>query len=253
MNRPSPKLDQIPPEDPKRISKWTRAYAQNRTLGVVVFMVIFLVLTAAIGFPSYLAGIAWRSGNMPLLIGCLVVLVLALAALFYISVPRWGGPLQERIVARLYAKEGNASFSVPTGGRKIWATLLAVFLGTSIMGSILIDSIYEIPSMYRQPISALYCVPFLVGIWFIQRPMQGYLTLLWPALYTTHAILIVAGAPILFTGRWDVLNMLIPVAGYGLLTGLLGHLYSRIALHRLKSLAHIASEPGTDMAQEDRQ
>ncbi len=59
---------------------------------------------------------------------------------------------------------------------------------------------------------------------------------MWPALISIHAILILAGAPILFTGRWVGLNMLIPIFGYGLLTGLLSHLYSRVALRRLKRL-----------------
>ncbi len=95
---------------------------------------------------------------------------------------------------------------------------------------------FDIPSRYMQPISALYCVPFLVGLWFLQRPLSGYVALLWPALIAIHAILILAGAPILFTGRWEALNMLIPMFGYGMLTGLLSHLYSRVALRRLKRL-----------------
>ena len=95
---------------------------------------------------------------------------------------------------------------------------------------------YDIPTQYMQPISALYGVPFLIGMWFLQRPLSGYVALLWPALISIHAILILAGAPILFTGRWEALNMLIPMFGYGMLTGLLSHLYSRVALRRLKKL-----------------
>jgi len=35
-------LPQTP--DPQQISKWARAYAQNRSLGVVIFLTIILVL-----------------------------------------------------------------------------------------------------------------------------------------------------------------------------------------------------------------
>jgi hypothetical protein len=100
-----------------------------------------------------------------------------------------------------------------------------------------------------QPISALYVVPFLVGLWFLMRPMAGPLALLWPALYAAHAILILAGAPIVFTGAWEGMNMLFPVAGYGLLSGLAGHLYSRVALGRLKRLTQ-ADPAGADRPEE---
>jgi hypothetical protein len=100
-----------------------------------------------------------------------------------------------------------------------------------------------------QPISALYCVPFLVCLWFLQRPLLGNMALLWPALIAIHAILIVAGAPILFSGRWEGLNMLIPIFGYGMLTGILSHLYSRVALRRLKRLTQ-ADLTGADRSEE---
>ena len=72
--------------------------------------------------------------------------------------------------------------------------------------------------------------------------------LLWPGLYALHAILIVAGAPIVFTGAWEGLNMLLPVAGYGLLAGLAGHIYSRFALRKLKDAARagLADDEGRD-------
>jgi hypothetical protein len=90
-----------------------------------------------------------------------------------------------------------------------------------------------------QPVSALYVVPFLVFLYLWQRPVISPLTLLWPTLYTIHAILVVAGVPIQFGGRLVFLNMLIPIAGYGVLCGLLGHIYSQYALKRLKTTAHL--------------
>ena len=92
---------------------------------------------------------------------------------------------------------------------------------------------------YMQTFSALYVVPFLVFLTIWQRPVVGPLSLLWPTLYAFHAILIVAGVPILFHKPWTALNMLIPIAGYGILCGLLGHVYSRYALKKLKTAAHL--------------
>ena len=236
MSQPPTKSELPPPQDLQGISKWARAYAQNRSLGVVVFMIVFVLLFAAIGGPSYLAGEAYRSGNMPLFWVSIAMLVPALAALIFLSAPRWGGKLQERLVGRLYGKEGNVAFSPPIGRKKIWGLVLAACFGTCIITSVILEFAFHIPSKYMQPISALYVVPFLVGLWLLMRPMAGYLALLWPLLYAIHAILIVSGAPILFTGPWDGLNILIPVAGYGMLSGLVSHLYSRVALRHLKRL-----------------
>jgi LytS/YehU family sensor histidine kinase len=76
----------------------------------------------------------------------------------------------------------------------------------------------------------------VVGIWLLQRPAVGPIILLWPALYALHAILIIAGVPILFLGRWDSLNMIIPTIGYGLIASLIAHIYSRIQLRRLRCM-----------------
>ena len=242
MKKSPTESEQPPPTDPKRIAKLARTYAQNRSLGVVVFMVVFVVLSAAIGGPSYLAGESYRSGNMPLFWVSIALLVPAAAALIYLSIPIWGGKLMERVVQRLYAKEGMVAFSCPGESKKIWGLVLGGCFGTCIIATVVLGFVIDIPNKYMQPISALYCVPFLVGMWFLMRPMAGYAALLWPALYATHAILIVAGAPIFFTGRWEVLNMLIPVAGYGMLSALVSHLYSRVALAQLKKLTQ-ADQP----------
>jgi hypothetical protein len=66
------------------------------------------------------------------------------------------------------------------------------------------------------------------------RPATGNIQLLWPLLYALHAIAIVAGAPFVFHGPWEFLNMLLPILGYGLVTSFIGHLYSRWALHSVR-------------------
>lgn len=144
----------------------------------------------------------------------------------------------EEFGKRLYAKEGNVAVAPEKGPYppRVPPMLMVGFM-VCVFTSIVLGVLGYIPIRYMQPVSALYCVPFLVILSFLMRPAVGRLALLWPALYGLHAILIVAGVPILMTGKWEGLNVLIPVAGYGLLSGLVGHLYSRYALRRLKRAA----------------
>ena len=57
---------------------------------------------------------------------------------------------------------------------------------------------------------------------------------LWPVLYMIHGALIVCGAPI---SRGIAFDLFVPMVGYGFLAALSGHMYSRIALRRLRGLA----------------
>jgi hypothetical protein len=228
----------------KEIPKWARKYAQNRTIPFVVSMVIFLLLFAAISVPSYLGGKAYRSGNMPAFWICIFFLVIACAATLFFSVPNWGSKLIERISKQLYGHEGAATPPPPARIKKhrwvIWVAGLA--FASCVVGSVQLGIHGLIPIEYMQPVSALYVVPFLVFLVVWQRPLVGLLPLLWPVLYTLHAILVVAGVPIQFSGAWTFLNMLIPVAGYGILSGLLGHIYSRYALKKLKKAANLKED-----------
>ena len=93
----------------------------------------------------------------------------------------------------------------------------------------------HIPVKYLQPLMVLFIVPFLVFQYFLQRPRLGPALLICPILYTIHAILILAGVPIFFTGTFAVpLNMSLPILVYTFLAYMIGHLYSRCALKKLK-------------------
>ncbi len=228
-------------DDSQQLAKWTREYAQNRSLGVVVFMVIFGLLASSIGGVSYLAGEAYRGGNMLVFGVCLILLGFALAANFYLAVPRWGGKLMNRVTERLYAREGQVTVSTPAGTKKRWGIVLAICFGICVLASVLLGD--RIAVQYRQPVMALYLVPFLIVLNLLQRPTTSFLALLWPFLFGLHAVLILVGVPIVFSGRWQSLNILIPVVGYGLLSAVVSHLYSRFALSRLKQLAQGNKHP----------
>jgi hypothetical protein len=222
----------------QKIAGWARCYAQNRSLGVVVNLLIFLVLNAGIGIPSYVGGIAYRSGNLPLFWVCLATVTVFSIALLYMSVPQWGGRKLEALSSHLYG-EGNVSIAIPHPERRrnIGIALGATF-GVCVLTSVLLGVLGLVPERFMQPVSALYCVPFLVGVVLLSRPAISDVMLLWPALYALHAILIVAGYPIVFTGPWETLNILIPMSGYGIIAALISHAFNRLALHNMRRLTH---------------
>jgi hypothetical protein len=228
----------------REIPKWVRKYAQNRTIPFLVSMVIFLLLFTAISVPSYLGGKAYRSGNILAFWICIFFLVIACAATLFFSVPKWGGKLIEKISRRLYGDEGVTTLPPPARIKKHrWVGwVVGLVFASCVVGSVQLGIRGFIPIEYMQPISSLYVVPFLVFLVVWQRPLVSPLSLLWPVLYALHAILVVAGVPIQFSGEWTFLNMLIPVAGYGILCGLLGHIYSRYALKKLKKAANFKED-----------
>ena len=131
MSRPASSLSTETSNDPRTMGKFVRAYAQNRSLGMVVSMVIFLILFAAIAGPSYFGGMAYREGQWIIFWVCMAISVVAMAATVYLSVPRWGGKLIQRLTLRLYTGEGNVQLSCPmSGSRKLvgWCLAATFFL-----------------------------------------------------------------------------------------------------------------------------
>ena len=228
----------------KEIPKWTRKYAQNRALPALIQLVIGLCLFAGIAIPSYFAGKAYRAGNSTLFWLCNLMLAVAMISLAFFCVPRWGGKLIERLSRRLYTRDGDVSISLSeTAKKKKWVGyVVAILFGSSVIGFVLMGMKDFIQIKYMQPVSALYAVPFVVFLYFWQKPKIGPLALLWPVLYAIHAILIVAGVPILFTGNLIPLNMILPVFGYGFLTHIIGYIYSRYILKKLKGITHLEGD-----------
>jgi len=229
--------NQIPKnaEKLKEIPKWTRRYAENRTLPFLISMSTFLLLFLGTGGLFYIAGKAHRSGNQLLFWICIFAVVPVFTAVM----------LAARFIERLlYRKEGQITLAVSgkTKKARMAGRVAGLLFGGCILISVTLGVLGYIPIKYMQPVSAIYVVPFIVSIGIWQRPSvnpAGFLAWLWPTLYVIHAILIVAGVPILFHKPWTALNMLIPIAGYGILCGLLGHVYSRYALKKLKTAAHL--------------
>ena len=228
----------------KEIPKWTYKYAQNRTIPFLITLAINLCLFAGIAIPSYFGGKAYKSGNLVLFWICIFVLAVAMISLAFFCVPKWGGKFIARISRRLYNREGDVLISVPeTINKRQWVGyVVAVVFGSCILVSVIFGILGHLPIKYMQPLSALYFVPFLVFLYLWQRPIISPLALLWPILYSIHAILVVAGVPIQFGESWIFLNMLLPVFGYGFLAYVICHVYSRYALKKIKTTAHLRED-----------
>jgi drug/metabolite transporter (DMT)-like permease len=238
----------------KEIPKWTRKYAQNRTLTILVLMVMAMLFSMSFAllfvFPFILALRGFSKGNI--ILGCvgIAVLVALLVAYFIcllIFIRKFGGKnrglIDHKIDHWIYGREGMTSMPMPEATKKKkWleitagTTWLSLFIGTMCLG---MEN--YIPAKYVQPISALYCVPYMVIGWYFWRsPRMGPIYLLSPILYAVHAILIVAGVPIFFTGQLGAaFNMCLPLIGYGLVPFIVGHIYSRYALKKLRTTAHL--------------
>jgi len=241
----------------KEIPKWARKYAQNRTLTILVLMamiMLFSMLVAVlIGFSLALAAAGFRKGNMTLGFVGIAVLVAVLAAVsifLIIFLSKYGGKnrglIDRMIDQRLYGKEGTASVPVPKSSRKkiCLEIVLAVVIFICFFGSWYLAIKGYIAYKYLQPVSVLYIVPIVVcGWYFWQSPRMGPIYLLYPILYSIHAILIVAGVPIFFTTEnFCIFSICLPAIGYGFLPFIIGHIYSRYALKKLKAAAHLEGD-----------
>ncbi|MBN2589032.1 MAG: hypothetical protein JXA96_04160 [Sedimentisphaerales bacterium] len=234
-------------ENLKEIPKWMRKYVQNRMLTNLVLFIIYIVLFSGIYIPIYLDETFFKNDNVIAESICKIVSLSAIILLLYFSIPKWGlHKLWKWVDQRIY-HEGNISLSEPTlmkTNKKIGKIVGRLFF-ICVIGSVFLYG--YIPKEYMQPVSAVYCVPFMVFLYFWQRPKYSPLMLIWPILYTIHAILIVAGVPIVFPEESGLisLNTFIPIVGYGFLTFLIIFIYSRYALRKLKGLTHIKGE-GSD-------
>ena len=224
-------------ERSQEIARWTRIYAQNRSLGVIANMLIFVVVSAGISIPSYVGGNAYRSHNLPLFWCCLAVTICFSVICIYISIPQLGGKRLGALESHLYS-EGNVSIAILNEKRRKSLMIMSgIGFGICILISVMLGLFDLISEKYMQPVAALYCVPFLIGLIYLQWPKSSLVMLIWPILFGLHAVLIVAGVPIWFTTPLSVLNMLIPTTGYGLIAALASHAYNRWALHKIKQLS----------------
>jgi hypothetical protein len=231
----SPHIDE---PDPRLIAKWAERYARSRTLPFLVqwFFIVCLVIAITLLSQGALMAYWWRKPILQWI--CMVAIGVLTIGLMWFSVSQWGQEQIWRISQWLYSKEGYATYSGPKPDRARRLRLIpAIGIGLAVYllaGAVLVGLGY-LPIKYLQPYSALFMLPFLAILIVTQR--LGSWAWIWPVLYGAHAVLILGGFPLNFRGRWLFLDIIVPVFGYGLISMLAGHIYSRYALRRLKRLA----------------
>ena len=227
----------------KEIPKWTRKYAQNRTLTTLVLIVMIMLIGMGIGIPAVLAASAFMKGKL-ILAGVGTALLVGVLIFLVIFVSKFGGKnrglLDQKIDRWIYGKEGTASMPQPKLSNKMKRLDIVVGIVYMVffLGSMNLCMEGYIPVKYFLPFMALFVVPYFVFQYFMQRPRLGPVILIFPILYAIHAILVLVGVPIFFTGTFGVpLNMGL-ILVYTFLAYMIGHLYSRYALKNLKGLTH---------------
>lgn len=232
----------------KEIPKWTRSYAQNRTLSIFVLIVLTALIGGFVAFPISLGIATAMRGNMLVTGICAVLFITELLTLIILALKFGGknrGLIDQKIDQWIYGKDGSVSMPAPKSMKKKWLYIVSgVIIQILIIGSMYLAMEGYFAFKYLQPFMAIYFVPFLVFQYLLQQPRLGPLLLLCPVLYAIHAILIIAGVPIYFTGTFAVpLNMFLPLFGYTFVAYIIAHIYSRHALKKLKDLTHLEGAP----------
>ncbi len=226
--------------DPREVARWANRYARSRTISFLVQWVLVVVMVAVIGVAAGLTSAAYEQRNMGVFTLSVALMALMFLVMAWFSLSQWGADLVWTVTLWLYGREGYAEAS----GRQpmpAWLTALGGGLvAYHLVGAILV-SFGLLRLQWLQPFSAAYMAPYLCAL--IVRQRLGWWAWLWPALYGAHALALVAGLPLRFPPPWRLLDLIVPVFGYGLVAILSGHLYSRYALRRLKELTRtVASE-----------
>lgn len=230
------KKEQPKTNDPRQIVLWTRRYAQNRTISFLVQWVFIVVMVVVIGIAVILTQTAHKQESQSLFMFSVGLMVVSIIALGWFSLSRWSGELIFSITNRLYGREGYVSYSGSHKHEKLplWLTGLGGGLIVyHLVGALLISFNY-MHIQYLQPWSALYMTPYLIVMVLYQK--LGFWAWFWPLLYGVHAVLLLSGVPVRFEREYELLNIAVPVFGYGLLGILAGHIYSRYALWKVKVL-----------------
>ena len=233
-------------DDARQLAKWAERYARSRTIPFLVQWVFIVLLVIMLAGLAQGAIYAWRA-RQPGLLWLIVAVTFALTlALLWFSIARWGRERIWAISEWFYRKEGYAAFG---GGNKSdelrrmrWLTALGFGLMLYHLAGAVLVGLRYLPMPYFQPFSAVYMAPFLAAMIVVQR--LGWWAWIWPALYVLHALLMVSGVWWPFPGQWFFLDIIVPVFGYGLISMVVGHIYSRYALRRLKRLARAGLEEG---------
>ena len=229
-----------PRDDPRQIAKWAKRYARSRTIPFLVQWVFILLIVVVLGVLSQGALSAWHHEQLVLQWTCVVAIAVVTLGLLWFSVARWGQQQIWGISQWVYGKEGYAAYrgagaAAGAAKRMRWVPAAAAVLALYHLVGLVLAGLQILPMKLLLPFSAPCMIVFL-GVMIVSQRL-GFWAWLWPAFYGVHAVLLVAGAPLPFVERWEFVHVIVAVFGWGALSMVVGHLYSRYALSKLKQLA----------------
>jgi hypothetical protein len=184
---------------------------------------------------------ARRSGSQILIGGDIALMVVAAIGIVWAIVPPWGGRRIWRFGLWLYGSEGQAGEKEPSRiARPWWSCLLMPLTAAAFMAQFALTIAGWLPVWMAQPISALFFTPLCVAMYRVSRPVGGAWLLVAPAIYLAFGFLVLAGAPVAsnqLSKFW--LNIFVPLPCAQVLAMIASHFYSRYALRKVQSLAHM--------------
>jgi len=224
------------PDRVREMPKWVRSYAHNRTLPVLANLGLYLLAFVAIGGLSMLAAREGQAGHKVAAVALVVVSLAACALWVWLVMTHRSTRLSGALSSRLYGAEGTAVAAAKPRGRSRADMVVPIAFGLCVTLQVLAGFVFETTIRYMVPIMAAYSVPFLLYTWARQGGTAAPFMLLWPCLLVIHAALGLAGVPP-FSDEPNAVNILVPTFGYGAIAALVSHVYSRVALRRLRRLA----------------
>jgi hypothetical protein len=241
MNAEQEKNNKSNPESFGGLRHWVQSYARHRGAGpFIVQMTIGFVFCILIGGLSLLWGYfyfrhndnkigLWLSG---------ICLSLVMIALIPISTPRWGGKWATKWGQWLYADDGQVTLPQKEKPKIKWhVVVVPILFGGCVAGSVILGFLGYLPdTKYMQPISAMYCIPFMIYLIYGSPVIKSKIAWLWPILYAFHALSVLLDIPPISLMRRD-LDMLVATFGYGFVTAIITYAYSRYAFYRLRKAA----------------
>ena len=240
-----PTAEQDPAQLGRKIEHYTRHYAENRSLphlAIYLWMILSFVAIfggVKMGEYGYSIGQWWLAGlgGLCFLGGMASILLCHLNKFWCLrAIWRWG--------TRLYHRDGyvpqNEPWDPSPKQLKLFLRSLPVMLPVMIclFGHIALVRHGYLPLRFTVPLSALYIVPFLLAAYKVFNRDKGPWYLLVPVFYTVYALLVLSGLP-LTIGQSPAIMICGPMIIFHFVAAVIGHLYSRFALRKVKSLTHL--------------
>jgi len=102
----------------RRMGVWARRYAESRTLPVVVFQVIFLLLWCAYISITFLLRYAFVAHQWLVFGAGVCLLALTIAVNVWLAMPAWSGRWLERLGEQFYRREGKPTVAQRRPGQR---------------------------------------------------------------------------------------------------------------------------------------